>query len=143
MDYRFSCVLTLLLWCMNYFSTMVVVCRLCVTFLAIDIVIVLICLLVACLVGIAVCCCLPCILAFLSVMGDKVLCTFLPCFYFYYFDIASSLILCLTDNQYRALDLLLFSPWFIVEVTISAFYHHILKSRFIDVSYTRGSSPAS
>ncbi|XP_054782995.1 E3 ubiquitin-protein ligase At4g11680-like isoform X3 [Prosopis cineraria] len=45
--------------------------RLCITFLAIDIVIVLICVVVACLVGIAVCCCLPCILAFLSVVADK------------------------------------------------------------------------
>ncbi|XP_054782993.1 E3 ubiquitin-protein ligase At1g63170-like isoform X1 [Prosopis cineraria] len=44
---------------------------LCITFLAIDIVIVLICVVVACLVGIAVCCCLPCILAFLSVVADK------------------------------------------------------------------------
>ncbi|KAK4266771.1 hypothetical protein QN277_023648 [Acacia crassicarpa] len=44
---------------------------LCITFLAIDIVIVLICVVVACLVSIAVCCCLPCILAFLSVVADK------------------------------------------------------------------------
>ncbi|RZB53611.1 E3 ubiquitin-protein ligase At1g63170-like [Glycine soja] len=43
---------------------------LCITFLAFDVVIVLICVSVACLIGIAVCCCLPCILAILYVVAD-------------------------------------------------------------------------
>nr|KYP64372.1 E3 ubiquitin-protein ligase At4g11680 family [Cajanus cajan] len=44
---------------------------LCITFLAFDVVIVLICVAVACLIGIAVCCCLPCILAILYVVTDQ------------------------------------------------------------------------
>lgn len=44
---------------------------LCITFLAFDFVIVLICAAVACLVGIAVCCCLPCILAILYAVADQ------------------------------------------------------------------------
>ncbi|KAK7340182.1 hypothetical protein VNO77_20878 [Canavalia gladiata] len=44
---------------------------LCITFLAFDVVIVLICVAVACLIGIAVCCCLPCILAILYVVADQ------------------------------------------------------------------------
>lgn len=51
---------------------MVVFCRLCITFLAFDIVVVLICVAVACLIGVAVCCCLPCILAILYVVADQV-----------------------------------------------------------------------
>ncbi|KAK7294988.1 hypothetical protein RJT34_17889 [Clitoria ternatea] len=42
-----------------------------ITFLAFDVVIVLICVAVACLIGIAVCCCLPCILAVLYVVADQ------------------------------------------------------------------------
>ncbi|XP_027352683.1 E3 ubiquitin-protein ligase At1g63170-like [Abrus precatorius] len=44
---------------------------LCITFLAFDVVIVLICVAVACLIGIAVCCCLPCILAILYVVAEQ------------------------------------------------------------------------
>ncbi|XP_061359274.1 E3 ubiquitin-protein ligase At1g63170-like [Gastrolobium bilobum] len=44
---------------------------LCITFLAFDVVIVLICIAVACLIGIAVCCCLPCILAILYAVADQ------------------------------------------------------------------------
>jgi hypothetical protein len=47
-------------------------CRLCITFLAFDVVFVVICLAVACLVGIAVCCCLPCIITILYVVTDQV-----------------------------------------------------------------------
>lgn len=47
-------------------------CRLCITFLAIDVVIVMLCLIAACIVGIAVCCCLPCIIAILYVITDQV-----------------------------------------------------------------------
>ncbi|KAI4354990.1 hypothetical protein L6164_003809 [Bauhinia variegata] len=42
-----------------------------VTFLAFDVVIVMICVAVACLIGIAVCCCLPCILAILYLVADQ------------------------------------------------------------------------
>ncbi|KAK7256694.1 hypothetical protein RIF29_30151 [Crotalaria pallida] len=42
-----------------------------ITFLAFDIVIVLICVAAACLIGIAVCCCLPCILAILYAVADQ------------------------------------------------------------------------
>ncbi|KAK7317525.1 hypothetical protein RJT34_01840 [Clitoria ternatea] len=42
-----------------------------ITFLAFDVVIVLICVAVACLIGIAVCCWLPCILAVLYVVADQ------------------------------------------------------------------------
>ncbi|KAL4621815.1 hypothetical protein ACB092_06G255400 [Castanea dentata] len=44
---------------------------LCITFLAFDVVFVLICVAVACLVGIAVCCCLPCIITILYVVTDQ------------------------------------------------------------------------
>ncbi|KAK2415086.1 Zinc finger, C3HC4 type (RING finger) family protein [Trifolium repens] len=44
---------------------------LCITFLAFDVVIVVICVAVACLIGIAVCCCLPCILAILYAVADQ------------------------------------------------------------------------
>ncbi|XP_062155902.1 E3 ubiquitin-protein ligase At4g11680 [Alnus glutinosa] len=44
---------------------------LCITFLAFDVVFVVICLAVACLVGIAVCCCLPCIITILYVVTDQ------------------------------------------------------------------------
>ena len=47
-------------------------CRLCITFLAFDVVFVVICIAVACLVGIAVCCCLPCIITILYVVTDQV-----------------------------------------------------------------------
>ncbi|XWS77094.1 hypothetical protein CRYUN_Cryun01aG0233000 [Craigia yunnanensis] len=44
---------------------------LCVTFLAIDVVFVIICVAVACLIGLAVCCCLPCIIAILYALTDR------------------------------------------------------------------------
>ncbi|KAG5014139.1 hypothetical protein AAZX31_09G243900 [Glycine max] len=44
---------------------------LCITFLSFDVMIVLICVAVACLIGIAVCCCPPCILAILYVVADQ------------------------------------------------------------------------
>ncbi|KAK6260739.1 zinc finger protein [Theobroma cacao] len=44
---------------------------LCVTFLAFDVVFVMICAAVACLIGIAVCCCLPCIIAILYALTDR------------------------------------------------------------------------
>ncbi|KAK7374178.1 hypothetical protein VNO80_07604 [Phaseolus coccineus] len=43
----------------------------CIAFLSFDVVIVLICVAVACLIGIAVCCCLPCILALLYAVTDQ------------------------------------------------------------------------
>ncbi|XVE77072.1 hypothetical protein DITRI_Ditri13aG0032300 [Diplodiscus trichospermus] len=44
---------------------------LCVTFLAFDVVVVIICVAVACLIGLAVCCCLPCIIAILYALTDR------------------------------------------------------------------------
>ncbi|KAG9139442.1 hypothetical protein Leryth_027428 [Lithospermum erythrorhizon] len=53
------------------------VCRyilflLCITFLAFDVFFVVICVAVACVIGIAVCCCLPCIIAILYAVADQV-----------------------------------------------------------------------
>lgn len=42
-------------------------------FLAFDVVFVVICVAVACLIGIAICCCLPCIIAILYVVTDQVM----------------------------------------------------------------------
>ncbi|MCD7454091.1 hypothetical protein HAX54_023453 [Datura stramonium] len=44
---------------------------LCLTFLAFDVFFVVICVAVACLIGIAVCCCLPCIIAILYAVADQ------------------------------------------------------------------------
>ncbi|XP_062090257.1 E3 ubiquitin-protein ligase At4g11680-like [Humulus lupulus] len=44
---------------------------LCITFLAFDMVFVILCVAIACLVGIAVCCFLPCIIAILYVVSDQ------------------------------------------------------------------------
>lgn len=57
-----------------YFDMMFiwVLCRLCLTFLAFDVFFVVICVAVACLIGIAVCCCLPCIIAILYAVADQV-----------------------------------------------------------------------
>ncbi|XVF79992.1 hypothetical protein PTKIN_Ptkin15bG0034600 [Pterospermum kingtungense] len=44
---------------------------LCVTFLAFDVAFVIICVAVACLIGLAVCCCLPCIIAILYALTDR------------------------------------------------------------------------
>lgn len=48
------------------------ICRLCITFLILDVVFVVICVAVACLIGIAVCFCLPCIIAILYALTDQV-----------------------------------------------------------------------
>lgn len=44
---------------------------LCITFLAFDVFFVVICVAVACVIGIAVCCCLPCIIALLYAVVDQ------------------------------------------------------------------------
>ncbi|CAI9785990.1 unnamed protein product [Fraxinus pennsylvanica] len=44
---------------------------LCITFLAFDVLFVVICIAVACVIGIAVCCCLPCIIAILYAVADQ------------------------------------------------------------------------
>ncbi|KAL6495466.1 hypothetical protein OROGR_030029 [Orobanche gracilis] len=44
---------------------------LCITFLAFDVFFVVICVVVACLIGLAVCCCLPCIIAILYAVADQ------------------------------------------------------------------------
>lgn len=48
-------------------------CRLCITFLAFDVIFVIICVAVASLIGIAICCCLPCIIGILYAMTDRVI----------------------------------------------------------------------
>jgi hypothetical protein len=48
-------------------------CRLCVVFLAFDVFFVVFCVALACVIGIAVCCCLPCIIAILYAVADQVL----------------------------------------------------------------------
>ncbi|EEF50474.1 E3 ubiquitin-protein ligase At1g63170 [Ricinus communis] len=44
---------------------------LCITFLAFDVIFVIICIAVACLIGLAICCCLPCIIGILYAMTDR------------------------------------------------------------------------
>ncbi|KAJ4892394.1 RING/U-box superfamily protein [Raphanus sativus] len=44
---------------------------LCVAFLAFDVIFVVLCVAVACIIGIAVCCCLPCIIAVLYALADR------------------------------------------------------------------------
>ncbi|PHU17865.1 E3 ubiquitin-protein ligase [Capsicum chinense] len=44
---------------------------LCITFLAFDVFFVVLCVAVACVIGIAVCCCLPCIIAILYAVADQ------------------------------------------------------------------------
>ncbi|GMH22489.1 hypothetical protein Nepgr_024332 [Nepenthes gracilis] len=44
---------------------------LCITFLAFDVFFVIICVAVACVIGIAICCCLPCIIAILYAVADQ------------------------------------------------------------------------
>ncbi|XVF73262.1 hypothetical protein PTKIN_Ptkin12aG0187800 [Pterospermum kingtungense] len=44
---------------------------LCVTFLALDVAFVIICVAIACFIGLAVCCCLPCIIAILYALTDR------------------------------------------------------------------------
>jgi hypothetical protein len=46
--------------------------RLCVVFLAFDVFFVVFCVALACVIGIAVCCCLPCIIAILYAVADQV-----------------------------------------------------------------------
>ncbi|RWW42440.1 hypothetical protein BHE74_00052015, partial [Ensete ventricosum] len=45
---------------------------LCIVFLAFDVFFVVFCVALACVVGIAVCCCLPCIIAILYAVADQV-----------------------------------------------------------------------
>lgn len=82
-------------------------CRLCITFLAVDVFFVVICVAVACVIGIAVCCCLPCIIAILYAVADQVIdvaefpysilmqsYVFIFCFFFiFYFAFHSSQVL--------------------------------------------------
>ncbi|XP_062219893.1 E3 ubiquitin-protein ligase At1g63170-like isoform X3 [Phragmites australis] len=48
------------------------VCRLCIIFLAFDVFFVVFCVALACIIGIAVCCCLPCIIAILYAVSDQI-----------------------------------------------------------------------
>jgi len=47
-------------------------CRLCIAFLGFDVFFVVFCIALACIIGIAVCCCLPCIIALLYAVADQV-----------------------------------------------------------------------
>lgn len=47
-------------------------CRLCIIFLGFDVFFVVFCVALACIIGIAVCCCLPCIIALLYAVADQV-----------------------------------------------------------------------
>ena len=69
---------------LSFCSPMGLFGRLSVIFLAFDVVFVVICVAVACLIGIAVCCCLPCIIAILYVVTDQVIATNFECFNFGY-----------------------------------------------------------
>uniref|UniRef100_A0A2P2JR71 RING-type E3 ubiquitin transferase n=1 Tax=Rhizophora mucronata TaxID=61149 RepID=A0A2P2JR71_RHIMU len=44
---------------------------LCISFLAFDVLFVIVCVAVACLIGLAICCCLPCIIGILYAMSDR------------------------------------------------------------------------
>ena len=46
--------------------------RLCVAFLAFDVFFVVFCVTLACIIGIAVCCCLPCIIAIMYAVAEQV-----------------------------------------------------------------------
>lgn len=52
-------------------ESIVPLCRLCVVFLAFDVFFVVFCVALACVIGIAVCCCLPCIIAILYAVADQ------------------------------------------------------------------------
>ncbi len=48
------------------------ICRLCIVFLAFDVLFVVFCIALAFVIGIAVCCCLPCIIAILYAVAEEV-----------------------------------------------------------------------
>lgn len=50
-----------------------VLCRLAVVFLAFDVFFAIFCVALACVIGIALCCCLPCIIAILYAVAGQVL----------------------------------------------------------------------
>lgn len=47
-------------------------CRLAVVFLAFDVLFAVFCVVLACLIGVALCCCLPCIIAILYAVAGQV-----------------------------------------------------------------------
>ena len=55
------------------FFFLILFCRLCIVFLAFDVFFVVFCVALACIIGIAVCCCLPCIIAVLYAVADQVI----------------------------------------------------------------------
>lgn len=69
---------SLIFWLFNsYFSSILfdpvyMLRRLCIIFLGFDVVFVVFCVALACIIGIAVCCCLPCIIAILYAVADQV-----------------------------------------------------------------------
>lgn len=57
-------------------------CRLAVVFLAFDVFFAIFCVALACVIGIALCCCLPCIIAILYAVAGQVLIPSFGCLYF-------------------------------------------------------------
>ncbi|RDX88005.1 E3 ubiquitin-protein ligase, partial [Mucuna pruriens] len=55
----------------NTFDRTYMLCRLCIIFLGFDVFFVVFCVALACIIGIAVCCCLPCIIALLYAVADQ------------------------------------------------------------------------
>lgn len=51
---------------------MFLTCRLCIIFLGFDVFFVVFCVALACVIGLAVCCCLPCIIGILYAVADQV-----------------------------------------------------------------------
>lgn len=60
------------LFYLNTFDRIYMLCRLCIIFLGFDVFFVVFCVALACIIGIAVCCCLPCIIALLYAVADQV-----------------------------------------------------------------------
>ncbi len=58
------------------------ICRLCIVFLAFDVLFVVFCIALAFVIGIAVCCCLPCIIAILYAVAEEVQIT--SCLFFHF-----------------------------------------------------------
>lgn len=56
----------------NFLQLCFCTCRLCIIFLGFDVFFVVFCVALACIIGIAVCCCLPCIIAILYAVADQV-----------------------------------------------------------------------
>lgn len=79
-------------------------CRLCIIFLGFDVFFVVFCVALACVIGIAVCCCLPCIIALLYAVADQVaLLYYFPCICFLFHrtecSISLTYLCCMNSEQ--------------------------------------------